>query len=99
MSGPPASAPDRTLLAAYARRTADAVAWDEMVGSSAELRPRLAGSTVAELLRRRFGVCLDFSHLVVSCLRSAGLAARRRRITCLGLGARAAGRIGGRRSD
>ena len=39
MSGPPASAPDRTLLAAYARRTADAVAWDEMVGSSAELRP------------------------------------------------------------
>ena len=39
MSGPPASAPDRTLLAAYARRAADAVAWDEMVGSSAELRP------------------------------------------------------------
>ena len=53
-----------------------------MVGSSAELRPRLAGSTVAELLRRRFGVCLDFSYLVVCCLRSAGLAARGRRITC-----------------
>src|SRR6476660_4405628 len=44
--------------------------------------PGLAGSTVAELLLRRFGVCQDLSHLVVSCLRSAGLAARRRRITC-----------------
>ena len=39
MSGPPASAPDRTLLAAYARRTPDADAWDEMVGSQAGLRP------------------------------------------------------------
>jgi transglutaminase-like putative cysteine protease len=37
--------------------------------------PGLA-TTVAELLRRRFGVCQDFSHLAVSCLRSAGLAAR-----------------------
>ena len=33
-------------------------------------------TTVAELLRRRFGGCQDFSHLAVSCLRSAGLAAR-----------------------
>jgi transglutaminase-like putative cysteine protease len=33
-------------------------------------------TTVAELLRRRFGVCQDFSHLAVSCLRSAGLTTR-----------------------
>ncbi len=34
------------------------------------------GSTVAELLERRVGVCQDFAHLAVAALRSVGLAAR-----------------------
>jgi transglutaminase-like putative cysteine protease len=34
------------------------------------------GSTVAELLDRRAGVCQDFAHLAVAALRSMGLAAR-----------------------
>jgi transglutaminase-like putative cysteine protease len=33
-------------------------------------------TTVPELLRRRAGVCQDFSHLMVSCVRSVGLSAR-----------------------
>ena len=33
-------------------------------------------TTVSELLDRRKGVCQDFSHLAISCLRSLGLAAR-----------------------
>jgi transglutaminase-like putative cysteine protease len=33
-------------------------------------------TTLAELLSRREGVCQDFAHLAVACLRSAGLAAR-----------------------
>ena len=33
-------------------------------------------TTLPELLERREGVCQDFAHLAVACLRSAGLAAR-----------------------
>jgi transglutaminase-like putative cysteine protease len=33
-------------------------------------------STVAEVLRTRAGVCQDFAHLALACLRSQGLAAR-----------------------
>lgn len=33
-------------------------------------------TTLSELLHRRQGVCQDFAHLAVGCLRSAGLAAR-----------------------
>lgn len=33
-------------------------------------------STVAEVLERRAGVCQDFAHLMLACLRSHGLAAR-----------------------
>lgn len=33
-------------------------------------------TTLEELLERREGVCQDFAHLAVACLRSAGLAAR-----------------------
>jgi transglutaminase-like putative cysteine protease len=33
-------------------------------------------STVADILERRAGVCQDFAHLVLACLRSHGLAAR-----------------------
>jgi len=33
-------------------------------------------TTLSELLERRKGVCQDFAHLAVGCLRSAGLAAR-----------------------
>jgi transglutaminase-like putative cysteine protease len=34
------------------------------------------GTTVEEVLDRRAGVCQDFAHLAISCLRSLGLAAR-----------------------
>src|SRR5205085_3709876 len=33
-------------------------------------------STVAEVLETRAGVCQDFAHLALACLRSQGLAAR-----------------------
>ncbi len=33
-------------------------------------------STVVEVLTRRAGVCQDFTHLALACLRSHGLAAR-----------------------
>jgi transglutaminase-like putative cysteine protease len=33
-------------------------------------------STVEEVLRKRAGVCQDFAHLAIACLRSQGLAAR-----------------------
>ena len=33
-------------------------------------------STVAETLRARAGVCQDFAHLTIACLRAHGLAAR-----------------------
>jgi transglutaminase-like putative cysteine protease len=34
------------------------------------------GTTLPEVLRQRKGVCQDFAHLVVGCLRSVGVAAR-----------------------
>lgn len=34
------------------------------------------GTPVAEVLRHRHGVCQDFAHLMIGCLRSLGLAAR-----------------------
>ena len=33
-------------------------------------------STVADVLRKRAGVCQDFAHLALACLRSHGIAAR-----------------------
>lgn len=39
-------------------------------------RATAVGTPVREVLQRRAGVCQDFAHLLVACLRRAGLAAR-----------------------
>lgn len=39
-------------------------------------RATAVGTPVCEVLQRRAGVCQDFAHLLVACLRRAGLAAR-----------------------
>ena len=49
-------------------------------GSTTEFRYLPGSTTVStptdEVLRRRQGVCQDFAHLAIGCLRSVGLAAR-----------------------
>ncbi|WP_188944852.1 transglutaminase family protein [Nakamurella endophytica] len=54
---------------------------DELTGRiHADFRYRpgstVVGTPVSQVLRRREGVCQDFAHLAVACLRSQGLAAR-----------------------
>jgi len=74
------------LLADYARpsfapgRSLDAAVHDLMQRIHAEFRYDPEFSTIAtplkEVIQHRCGVCQDFAHLAIGCLRSRGLAAR-----------------------
>jgi transglutaminase-like putative cysteine protease len=67
----PSFAPGRSLLEAVAELTSRIYADFAYKPGSTSVR-----TTLTELLERRTGVCQDFAHLAVGCLRSLGLAGR-----------------------
>lgn len=67
----PSFSPQRPLLAAVSELT-------QRIHAEFRYDPRATtvSTPVAEVLDRRAGVCQDFAHLQIACLRSLGLAAR-----------------------